>query len=77
MSLLTRAQFERHLSNHLDKRDPGLAGRARRRIGFAWDAIIDHMYKKHAERLTFTSAAELTAECAEAIVQLLKSVKDE
>ena len=77
MSLLTRAQFERHLSTYLDKRDPGLAGRARRRIGFAWDAIIDHMYKKHAECLTFTSAAELTAECGEAIVRLLKSVKDE
>jgi hypothetical protein len=77
MSLLTRVQFERHLSNHLDKLDPGLAGRARRNIGIAWRVIIDDMYKKHAERLTFASAMELTAECGEAILQLLKSVKHE
>jgi hypothetical protein len=77
MSLLTRVQFERHLSNHLDKLDPGLAGRARRSIGFAWRAIIDDMYEKHAQALTFASATELTAVCGEAIVQLLKSVKHE
>jgi hypothetical protein len=77
MSLLTRAQFEHHLSSHLDKLDPGLAGRARRSIGYAWGAILDHMYDKHADRLTFANVAELTAECGEAIVQLLKSVKHE
>jgi hypothetical protein len=73
MSLLTRVQFERHLSNHLDKLDPGLAGRARRNIGIAWRVIIDDMYNKHAEHLTFASAME----GGEAILQLLKSVKHE
>jgi hypothetical protein len=66
MSLISRAQFEI---------EQGLANRARRKTGYAWRLIVDHMYNEHADELTFANIVEVMAECAQSILRLSNSLK--
>jgi hypothetical protein len=74
--MISRAQFERRLTICLEKIERGLANRARQRTGYAWRLIIDHMYKEHADDLTFANIADVMAECAQSIQRLSNSLKD-
>jgi hypothetical protein len=77
MNLISRAQFEHRLSAHLNEIEPGLALRVRRRIGYAWEAIIDHMYRQRIDGLTFANLKDMIGECAQAIVKLGETLRDE
>ena len=74
--LLKRGQFERLLVLRLDKLRVGTAQRAKRLIGGAWRATIDDMYERHAEQLSANEFAPVVTECADAIVRLMKGIKD-
>ena len=71
---MNRGQFERLLVLRLDKVRVGTAQRAKRLIGGAWRTTIDDMYEWHAEQLSNEFAP--VTECADAIVRLMKSMKD-
>ena len=71
---ISRARFETLLQLRLDKVRVGTARNAKRLIGGAWRTIIDDMYKKNAERLSAEQG--VVAECADAIVRLMKSLRD-
>ena len=71
---VTRKRFERLLLRRLDQHRVGAAREAKRLIGGAWRTIIDDMYKKNAERLSAEQG--VVAECADAIVRLMKSLRD-
>jgi hypothetical protein len=73
---MKRAQFERLLVLRLDKVRVGTAQRAKRLIGGAWRATIDDMYEGHAEQLSASEFAPVVTECADAIVRLMKSIKE-
>jgi hypothetical protein len=74
--MISRAQFERRLAICLEKIERGLADRARQKTGYAWKRIVDHMYKKHANDLTFANIADVMAECAQSIQRLSNSLND-
>jgi hypothetical protein len=69
----SRERFERLLLRRLDQRRAGTAREAKRLIGGAWRIIIDDMYKKNAQRLSVEQG--VVAECADAIVRLMKSLR--
>ena len=71
---VNRKRFERLLLRRLDQHRVGTAREAKRLIGGAWRTIIDDMYKKNAERLSAEQG--VVAECADAIVRLMKSLRD-
>jgi hypothetical protein len=75
MSLISRAQFERRLTICLEEIERGLANRASQKTGYAWRLIVDHMYKEHADALTFANIADLMAECAQSIQRLSNTLK--
>jgi hypothetical protein len=77
MSLISRAQFERRLTIRLEEIERGLANRARQKTGYGWRPIVNHMYKEHADALTFANIADVRAECAQSILRLSKTLKDE
>ena len=77
MGLVSRAQFEQRLVSHLNGIEPGFAYRAKRKVGYAWGAILDHMYRKHGDGVTFANLASLIAGCAQDIVRLTENLKDE
>jgi hypothetical protein len=54
----------------------GLANRARQKTVYAWRPIVDHMYKEHADVLTFANIADVMAECAQSILRLANNLKD-
>jgi len=71
---VNRERFERLLLRRLDQHRVGTAWEAKRLIGGAWRTIIDDMYKKNAERLSAEQG--VVAECTDAIVRLMKSLRD-
>ena len=73
---MKRGQFERLLVLRLDKLRVGTAQRAKRLIGGAWRATIDDMYERHSEQLSANEFAPVVTECADAIVRLMKGIKD-
>jgi len=73
---MKRGQFERFLVLRLDKVRVGTAQRAKRLIGGAWRATIDDMYERNAEQLSANEFAPVVTECADAIVNFMKSIKD-
>ena len=75
MSLIARSIFERRLVSHLNEIEPGLVYSSKRKIGCAWAPIIDHMYAKHAQGLTFANTREVIAGCANEIIQLTDQLK--
>jgi hypothetical protein len=77
MTLFSRVQFENQMVLRLSGMERGLAARARRRVGYAWRAIVDDMYEKHRDHLTFANQADMMVECAQAVVQLMQSLKDD
>jgi hypothetical protein len=77
MSRISRAQFERRLTIRLEGIERGLANSARQKTGNAWRLIVDHMYKEHADALTFANIADVMAECAQSILRLSNTLKDE
>jgi hypothetical protein len=77
MSQISRAQFERRLTIRLEEIERGLANRARQKTGYGWRPIVNHMYKEHADALTFANIADVMAECAQSILRLSKTLKDE
>jgi hypothetical protein len=76
MGLISRAQFERRLTIRLEEIERGLADQARQKTGYAWRLIVDHMYKEHADALTFANMADVMGECAQSIQRLSNSLKD-
>jgi hypothetical protein len=74
--MISRAQFERRLAICLERIERGLADRARQKSGYAWKLIVDHMYKKHVNDLTFANMADVMAECAQSIQRLSNSLND-
>jgi hypothetical protein len=76
MSLISRAQFERRLTVRLEEIERGLANQARQKTGCAWRPIVDHMYKKHANDLTFANIADVMTECARSIQRLSNSLRE-
>ena len=73
---MKRGQFERLLVRRLDRVRVGTAQRAKRLIGGAWRATIDDMYERNADQLSANEFAPVVTECADAIVRLMKSIKD-
>ena len=71
---ISRTRFETLLVRRLDKVRVGTAQRAKLRIGGAWRRIIDDMYAGNADRLSSNKFAPVLTECADVIVQLMKSV---
>jgi hypothetical protein len=72
---ITRNEFEKRLKWHLDQKRIGTYRRARQEIGEAWKLVIDGMYRKRARDLTYANLSEVSSECADAILRVLKAVK--
>jgi len=72
---ISRAKFERLLARRLDKVRVGTAQRAKALIGASWRGMIDDMYTQNAERLIANQFAIVMTECADMIVQLVKSIQ--
>ena len=72
---VNREQFERLLLRRLDQHRVGTAREAKRLIGEAWRTIIADMHKKNTSRLSADEQGVLV-ECADAIVRLMKSLRD-
>jgi hypothetical protein len=75
--MISRGLFEHHLSAHLNQMEPGLAALLRRKVGYAWRPIIDHMYRECADKLTFANLNQVLSECARSLARLNNSIEDE
>jgi hypothetical protein len=65
-----------NLTIRLEQIERGLTNRARQKTGYAWRLIVEHMYRGHANDLTFANIAGVMAECAQSIQRLSYSLKD-
>jgi hypothetical protein len=75
--MISKRLFEHRLSAHLNRMEPGLAARVRRKVGYAWRPIIEHMYREHADELTFANLNHVLSECANSLARLNSSIEDE
>ena len=75
MALLSRQVFELRIRVQLDQLEPGLAGRVRRKVGFAWRPIVDKMYRRHGTELNFSNQSGIISGCATALRRLDESVE--
>jgi hypothetical protein len=75
--MISRRFFEFQLSAHLNRMEPGLAALLQRKAGYAWRTIIDHMYREHADKLTFANLNQVLSECAHSLARLNNSIEDE
>jgi hypothetical protein len=77
MGVISKEQFERRLRERLIELEFDLASNTRQRIGYAWRRIIEHMYRERAAGMTFENQNQIMAECAEAIANLARNLKDD
>ena len=70
-SPISKEQFERRLKGYLSDIELDLASNAQQRIGYAWRAIIDHMYRERGDDIT-----ENLTYCAQTIARLAHNRKD-
>jgi hypothetical protein len=76
MRLISKGLFEYHLSAHLNRMEPGLAAQVRRKVGYAWRPIIEHMYREHADDLTFANLNHVLSESANSLARLNSSIEE-
>ncbi len=74
---VSRAEFEGLLRLRLDKVQAGTFLKAKRQTGGAWQIIVDNLYERNAERLAANEFAAVSAECADAILRLLRNLAPE
>jgi hypothetical protein len=77
MSLITKGEFEHFLTKQLEHIQRGLTIKAKRRIGDAWRAVIDQMYRDRTDDMTYGNLSRIITECAEDIQSLTNTLKDE
>jgi hypothetical protein len=57
--------------------EPGLSAILQRKVGYAWRPIIDHMYRKRFNDLTFANLNHVLSECANSLARLNSTIEDE
>jgi hypothetical protein len=61
--MISRGLFEHHLSAHLNQMEPGLAALLRRKVGYAWRPIIDHILgSPHNPKFLWVDDAEIVGD---------------
>jgi hypothetical protein len=73
---VSKDDFERSLTGCLNKIQFGLASEAQQRIGYAWRGIISYLYIDQAENMTLQNLEQVTADCANTIVNLANNLKN-
>jgi hypothetical protein len=75
--MISKQFFKSHLLAHLNRMEPGLSAILQRKVGYAWRPIIDQMYRKRFNDLTFANLNHVLSECANSLARLNSTIEDE